>query len=153
MATLPLDVIIEGDSHEVRPYIPQPVQCKNCSGFPYSMKVCWAEAVCAPLNLKNWFSIFSTVEISSHPLPAMDMEMVNTTKCCSDDPYSLFLPWTIHSQTFQKPNPRNVNPESHQQLPSLPNPRDHPKFYLQNLLTSNSSNMLLLQNPILPRPP
>ena len=44
---LPQHIIIEGVRKEVRPYIPKPFQCKQCSQFGHTHKKCSNNEVCA----------------------------------------------------------------------------------------------------------
>ena len=44
---LPQHIIIEGVRKEVRPYIPKPCQCKQCSQFGHTHKKCSNKEVCA----------------------------------------------------------------------------------------------------------
>ena len=44
---LPSKIIIYGQNREVRPYIPSPLQCKNCSKFGHTTKKCRNDPVCA----------------------------------------------------------------------------------------------------------
>ena len=45
--TLPKDVKIEGQRREILPFIPKPLQCKNCSKFGHTYKKCRNETKCA----------------------------------------------------------------------------------------------------------
>ena len=44
---LPKDIKIEGQRRELRPFIPKPLQCKLCSKYGHSYKVCRNPRICA----------------------------------------------------------------------------------------------------------
>ena len=50
---LPSKVIIFGQNREVRPYIPTPLQCKNCSKYGHSTKKCRNDPICAFCGSSN----------------------------------------------------------------------------------------------------
>ena len=50
---LPPKVIIFGQNREVRPYIPTPLQCKNCSKYGHSTKKCYNDPICAFCGSSN----------------------------------------------------------------------------------------------------
>ena len=45
--TLPDKIKIQGQSRELRPFIPKPLQCKMCSKYGHSEKRCYGKPVCA----------------------------------------------------------------------------------------------------------
>ena len=44
---LPLDIKIMGQKREIRPHLPKPLQCKQCSRYGHSTKKCRNDPVCA----------------------------------------------------------------------------------------------------------
>ena len=44
---LPSKIIIFGQNREVRPFVPTPMQCKNCSKYGHTAKRCLNESICA----------------------------------------------------------------------------------------------------------
>ena len=44
---LPSKIIVFGQNREIRPYVPSPLQCKNCSKFGHTTKKCFNQSVCA----------------------------------------------------------------------------------------------------------
>ena len=49
--TLPMKIKILRQNRELRPYVPKPLQCKNCSKFGHSTKKCNNDPVCAFVEL------------------------------------------------------------------------------------------------------
>ena len=51
--TLPSDIKIEGQRRELLPFIPKPLQCKNCSKYGHTDKLCRNVSVCAFCGSKD----------------------------------------------------------------------------------------------------